>query len=68
MIEQHSGHRMEPVQGTVRSVRDGQAANLLNPLDYPVTATCRGCGQLIRCDRMMFADWYHDQAPGENEG
>jgi hypothetical protein len=69
-IERFSDHRMEPVQSTVRRARDGEPADLLNPLDYPVVARCRGCGQRIRDPRMMFSSWYHaedDHAEGNEQ-
>jgi hypothetical protein len=43
-----TGHEILPAPGSARRERDGQPASLL---DYPVTATCAMCGELIRCER-----------------
>ena len=53
------GHEIIPKPGTVRSVRSGEPADLKNPLDYPVKAVCKTCGQLIRTERWLLAEWRH---------
>lgn len=54
------GHLMEPVEGSVYSLRGPNAllpANLMNRHHYPVEAVC-GCGGMIRSEE--FADrWRH---------
>jgi len=59
VIEQHSEHRIEPVLGSARRVSDRAPANLLDTRDYPLLADCLRCGRVIRCDRILMADWYH---------
>jgi hypothetical protein len=54
-----NGHEITPKPGTARRVRDGEAANLLRPSDYPVTAICKTCGRPIRTERWLLAEWGH---------
>jgi hypothetical protein len=54
-----NGHDITPEPGTVRSVRSGEPADLKNPLDYPVEATCIVCGQPIRTERWLLSEWRH---------
>lgn len=54
-----SGHEIIPEPGSARRVRDGQPADLTRPSDYPVTAVCKVCGQSIRCERWLLAEWRH---------
>jgi len=53
------GHEIIPKPGTARSVRSGEPADLKNPLDYPVQAVCLVCGQPIRTERWLLAEWRH---------
>ena len=55
----NAGHEIIPEPGTVRRVRGGKPADLTNPAHYPVTATCKTCGQPVRCDRWLRSRWYH---------
>ena len=54
-----NGHEIIPEPGTARRVRDGEPASLLNPADYPVGAVCLACGQPIRTERWLLAEWLH---------
>jgi hypothetical protein len=54
-----SRHRITPKRGSARRVRDGRPADLRNPAHYPVTAVCLVCGQPIRCERWLRAEWRH---------
>lgn len=51
-------HRHEP-NPAILIARDGATANLLAPMDYPITSQCTICGERIRT-RAMFVDtdWY----------
>jgi len=51
-------HRITPAEGSAHRA-DGRPADLLNPLDYPVTAVCLACGRPIRVERMMYSEWKH---------
>ena len=53
------GHEITPKPGTPRRVRDGEPASLLNPADYPVEAVCIVCGEPIRTERWLLAEWRH---------
>lgn len=59
-------HEILPKRDSARREKDGQAANLLSPFDYPAVAECQ-CGQPCRCERMYFANWEHAETrtPGE---
>ena len=52
-------HRITPLAGSARRVRDGEPADLLRPSDYPVTAVCKPCGQPIRTERWLLSEWRH---------
>jgi hypothetical protein len=52
-------HEIVPEPGTVRSVRSGEPADLNNPLHYPIEAICIACGQPIRTERWLLAEWRH---------
>ena len=52
-------HRITPLAGSARRVRDGELADLLRPSDYPVTAICKACGQPIRTERWLLSEWRH---------
>jgi hypothetical protein len=54
-----NGHEITPKPGTARRVRDGEPASLLNPADYPAEAICIVCGQPIRTERWLLAEWRH---------
>jgi hypothetical protein len=54
-----NGHEITPKPGTARRVRDGEPASLLNPADYPAEAVYIVCGQLIRIERWLLAEWRH---------
>lgn len=66
-------HEALPEPGTAYTVagrRTGLPADIRNTLHYPVEATCSGCGQVIRCERMLSigpgAEWAHTgRMPGE---
>jgi hypothetical protein len=51
-------HEIVPKPGTARRERDGQPADIRNPLDYPATARCMTCGRRVRCGSWL-NDWYH---------
>ena len=53
-----SSHPITPKLGTARRGKDGEAADLLNPPDYPIIAICLECGELIRAEN-FHADWQH---------
>jgi hypothetical protein len=53
------GHRITPLAGSARRVRDGAPADLLNPHDYPCEAACRECGQPARIERWFLGTWVH---------
>lgn len=53
-----NGHDITPVAGSARRL-DGSPADLTRPLDYPVVAVCRECGQPVRCERWLLAGWRH---------
>ena len=55
----NTGHEIIPEPGTARRVRDGQPADLKNPLHYPIEAICMACGQPIRIERFYLAEWRH---------
>jgi hypothetical protein len=60
-------HEALPVRGTIKRVRDGQVLGQPMPADFPVTAEC-SCGNAIRKQEYMFADWRHEStapAPGD---
>jgi hypothetical protein len=58
-------HEIIPGPGSARRVRDGQPADLKNPLHYPVVAVCLNCGQLIRTERWLLSEWRHvETEPG----
>ena len=52
-------HEIIPGPGSARRVRDGQPAGLTRVTDYPVEAICLVCGQPIRCERWLLAEWRH---------
>ena len=54
-----NGHEITPKPGTACRVRDGEPASLLNPADYPAEAVYIVCGQLIRIERWLLAEWRH---------
>jgi hypothetical protein len=54
-----NGHGITPKPGTVRSVRSGEPADLKDPLHYPIEAICIACGQPIRTERWLLAEWRH---------
>jgi hypothetical protein len=56
--ESYDNHQITPAEGSGRRL-DGRPADLLNPLHYPILATCARCGRTVRCERYMFADWEH---------
>jgi hypothetical protein len=43
---------------------DGSKGNMLNPVDYPLLATCMTCHRRIRCDTWLMGEWVH--LPEEN--
>ena len=53
------GHRITPLAGSARKVRDGTPADLTSPLDYPTEAVCLVCGQPVRIERYHFSEWRH---------
>jgi hypothetical protein len=54
-------HEALPVRGTIKRVRDGKVLDRPMPADFPVKAEC-SCGNAIRKQEYMFADWRHDTA------
>lgn len=52
-------HEIVPEPGSARRVRSGEPADLKNPLHYPVGAVCIACGQPIRTERWLLAEWRH---------
>jgi hypothetical protein len=52
-------HEIVPEPASARRVRDGEPADLNNPLHYPVTAICLVCGQPIRTERWLLSEWRH---------
>jgi hypothetical protein len=54
-----AGHAITPLAGSARRVRDGELADLTNPLDYPAEAVCAACDQPIRIERYFLAEWRH---------
>jgi hypothetical protein len=65
-----SDHEILPMRGTAYSmagVNTGLPATLTRSWDYPVEAICAGCGQMIRCERLVRCDWEHQgRMPGES--
>ena len=53
------GHRITPLAGSARRVRDGELADLTNPHDFPCEAVCLACGQPIRIQRYYLSEWRH---------
>jgi hypothetical protein len=60
------GHDAQPVPGSARRLSDREPANLLDVRDYPVLADCLVCGRVVRCDRILLADFYH-VTEGDNQ-
>jgi hypothetical protein len=58
-------HAITPLAESARRVRDGELADLTRPSDYPVTALCLTCGQPIRTERWLLAEWRHFE-PGSS--
>ena len=54
-----NNHDITPAIGSARRVRDGKPADLTRPTHYPVTAVCMICGQSVRCERWLLAEWRH---------
>jgi hypothetical protein len=54
-----ASHEITPLAGSARRVRDGELADLTNPLDYPAEAVCVECGQPIRAERWLLSEWRH---------
>ena len=54
-----NGHDITPRPGTARRVRDGEPADLRNSAHYPAEAVCMICGQPIRTERWLLAEWRH---------
>jgi hypothetical protein len=52
-------HRITPLAGSARRVRDGAPADLLNPLDYPAEAIWLACVQPVRIERFYLGEWVH---------
>jgi hypothetical protein len=56
-------HEIMPVPASIRD-RDGNACdgrNLLNPLVYPLTGICAGCGAPARIARFLVGEWAHER-------
>ena len=54
-----AGHRITPLAGFARRVRDGAPADLTSPLDYPAEAVCLESGQPVRIERYFLGEWVH---------
>jgi hypothetical protein len=54
-----NSHEILPELGSARRGRDGQPDDLRNPTGYPVVAICLNCGQPIRTERWLLAEWRH---------
>jgi hypothetical protein len=59
LIPGGDGHEIVPERGSSCRERDREPADLRNPAHYPITAVCKVCGQPIRCERWLRAEWRH---------
>jgi hypothetical protein len=58
------GHQALPAKGTWHREGTQFPADLLNPADYPVTAECMTCHELIRLAMFQQMEWTHAPVEG----
>ncbi len=67
--EDPPAHEITPAEGSARrGLAPGMAADLRNPLHYPVIAACRECGREIFCASALLGEWWHSDDDGAGDG
>jgi hypothetical protein len=54
-------HDALPVRGTLKRAQNGKKVEAAMPWDFPLTAQCALCENLIRKEKSMGTEWEHTE-------